>query len=215
MIKRLAQFIKGYEWQTIITPLFMIGEVSCECIIPMITKNLINSIQDGCSMKEVTKDGLLLVAMALVSLTFGALAGKFCATASAGFAKNLRRGIFYKIQDFSFSNIDRFSTSSLVTRLTTDVNNVQMAFMMIIRTAVRAPLMLIVATVMAAVVGKKLCWIFVCIIPFLAFGLIGIAVKVIIDGKQMITISFINNFEMDSVTFEGKEIKSLEEQLKK
>lgn len=178
MIKRLAQFIKGYEWQTIITPLFMIGEVSCECIIPMITKNLINSIQDGCSMKEVTKDGLLLVAMALVSLTFGALAGKFCATASAGFAKNLRHGIFYKIQDFSFSNIDRFSTSSLVTRLTTDVNNVQMAFMMIIRTAVRAPLMLIVATVMAAVVGKKLCWIFVCIIPCLAFGLIGIAVKV-------------------------------------
>lgn len=178
MIKRLAQFIKGYEWQTIITPLFMIGEVSCECIIPMITKNLINSIQDGCSMKEVTKDGLLLVAMALVSLTFGALAGKFCATASAGFAKNLRHGIFYKIQDFSFSNIDRFSTSSLVTRLTTDVNNVQMAFMMIIRTAVRAPLMLIVATVMAAVVGGKLCWIFVCIIPFLAFGLIGIALKV-------------------------------------
>ncbi len=178
MIKRLAHCIKGYEWQTIITPLFMIGEVSCECIIPMITKNLINSIQDGCSMKEVTKDGLLLIAMALVSLTFGALAGKFCATASAGFAKNLRHEIFFKIQDFSFSNIDRFSTSSLVTRLTTDVNNVQMAFMMIIRTAVRAPLMLIVATVMAAVVGKKLCIIFVCIIPFLAFGLIGIAVKV-------------------------------------
>ena len=178
MIKRLAHCIKGYEWQTFITPLFMIGEVSCECIIPMITKNLINSIQDGCSMKEVTKDGLLLIAMALVSLTFGALAGKFCATASAGFAKNLRHEIFFKIQDFSFSNIDRFSTSSLVTRLTTDVNNVQMAFMMIIRTAVRAPLMLIVATVMAAVVGKKLCIIFVCIIPFLAFGLIGIALKV-------------------------------------
>lgn len=178
MIKRLARFIKGYEWQTIITPLFMIGEVSCECIIPMITKNLINSIQNGCSMAEVTKDGLLLVAMALISLTFGSLAGKFCATASAGFAKNLRHGIFYKIQDFSFSNIDRFSTSSLVTRLTTDVNNVQMAFMMIIRTAVRAPLMLIVATVMAAVVGKQLCWIFVGVIPFLALGLIGIAVKV-------------------------------------
>ena len=178
MIKRLARFIKGYEWQTIITPLFMIGEVSCECIIPMITKNLINSIQNGCSMAEVTKDGLLLVAMARISLTFGSLAGKFCATASAGFAKNLRHGIFYKIQDFSFSNIDRFSTSSLVTRLTTDVNNVQMAFMMIIRTAVRAPLMLIVATVMAAVVGKQLCWIFVGVIPFLALGLIGIAVKV-------------------------------------
>lgn len=178
MIKRLAKSVREYKKQALITPVFMVGEVSCECVIPLITKNLINSIQDGCSMKDVTRDGIILVLLALVSLTFGALAGKFCATASAGFAKNLRHDIFYKIQGFSFSNIDRFSTSSLVTRLTTDVNNVQMSFMMIIRTAVRAPLMLIVATVMSAVVGKQLCWIFIGIIPFLAFGLIFIALKV-------------------------------------
>lgn len=177
MIKRLAKCVREYKKQALITPLFMIGEVSCECVIPLITKNLINSIQTGCDMNEVIKDGALLVLLALVSLSFGALAGKTCATASAGFAKNLRHDIFYKIQDYSFANIDRFSTSSLVTRLTTDVNNVQMAFMMIIRTAVRAPLMLIVATVMAAVVGKELCWIFVGIIPLLAAGLIFIATR--------------------------------------
>ncbi len=177
MLKQLFGCIRGYKLQTVLTPVFMIGEVVCECIIPVITANLINAINAGCEMNEIVKDGLLLVVMAFASLAFGVLAGKTAATASAGFAKNLRHDIFYKIQEFSFSNIDRFSTSSLVTRLTTDINNVQMAFMMIIRIAVRAPLMLIFATVMAGIVGKKLNLIFLFIAPALAIGLILIGVK--------------------------------------
>ncbi len=171
MLKKLAKSIREYKKHTILTPIFMIGEVSCECVIPMITAQLINSIEAGCGMDEIAKYGLLLVVMALVSLLFGSLAGLTGATASAGFAKNLRKDLFYRVQGFSFSNIDRFSTSSLVTRMTTDITNVQMAFMMIIRMAVRAPLMLIFATIMGAVVGKKLAVIFCCIIPLLGFGL--------------------------------------------
>lgn len=177
MLKHLFRCIRGYKLQTVLTPVLMIGEVVCECIIPVITARLINSINAGCEMKEILKYGLMLVIMAFTSLTFGVLAGKTAATASAGFAKNLRHDIFYKIQDFSFLNIDRFSTSSLVTRLTTDITNVQMAFMMIIRTAVRAPLMLIFATVMASVVGKKLSLIFVFIAPALAIGLLVIGLN--------------------------------------
>ncbi|MBQ6118112.1 MAG: ABC transporter ATP-binding protein [Clostridia bacterium] len=171
MVRRLSGSVREYKKQTILTPVLMMGEVSCECVIPLITKNLINGIQEGCAMNEIVKDGVLLILMAFVSLAFGILAGRLCAVAAAGFAKNLRHDLFYKIQDFSFANIDRFSTSSLVTRLTTDVNNVQVAFMMIIRTAVRAPLMLVFASVMATVVGKKLALIFVGVIPFLAFCL--------------------------------------------
>ena len=177
MIKRLFGCIREYKKQTVLTPVLMIGEVVCECIIPVITARLINSINAGCEMSDIIKYGLMLVIMAFTSLFFGVLAGKTAATASAGFAKNLRHDIFYKIQEFSFSNIDRFSTSSLVTRLTTDINNVQMAFMMIIRTAVRAPLMLIFATVMSAVVGKKLSLIFVFIAPALGAGLLAIGLK--------------------------------------
>ena len=153
----------------------MIGEVSCECIIPLITAELINTINRGDGLKEIVKDGVLLVAMAFLSLFFGAMAGKTCASASAGFAKNLRQDLFYSIQNFSFANIDKFSTSSLVTRLTTDVNNVQNAFMMLIRTAVRAPLMLVFATIMSVVVGKQLAWIFAALVPFIAIGLYLIA----------------------------------------
>ncbi|MBE6790897.1 MAG: ABC transporter ATP-binding protein [Ruminococcaceae bacterium] len=177
MLKHLFRCIRGYKLQTVLTPVLMIGEVVCECIIPVITARLINSINAGCEMNEILKYGLMLVLMAFTSLAFGVLAGKTAATASAGFAKNLRHDIFYKIQDFSFLNIDRFSTSSLVTRLTTDITNVQMAFMMIIRTAVRAPLMLIFATVMASVVGKKLSLIFVFIAPALAIGLLTIGLN--------------------------------------
>ena len=171
MVRKLAGSVREYKKQAILTPILMMGEVSCECVIPLITKNLINGIQDGCAMGEIVRDGVLLILMAFVSLGFGVWAGKLCAVAASGFAKNLRHDLFYKIQDFSFANIDKFSTSSLVTRLTTDVNNVQMAFMLIIRTAVRAPLMLVFASVMAAVVGKKLALIFVGVIPFLAFCL--------------------------------------------
>ena len=171
MLKRLLQCLREYKRATILTPLFMIGEVTCECIIPLLTAKLINGIQAGCTMEFITNYGLALLAMALLSLGFGVLSGVFCATASAGFARNLRHDLFYHVQDFSFSNIDRFSTSSLVTRLTTDVTNVQMAFMMIIRTAVRAPLMLVFAVCMSISVGKRLAWVFALMIPILGGGL--------------------------------------------
>lgn len=172
MIKKLAGSVREYKKATAATPFLMVGEVSCECIIPLITAKLIDTINAGSEIRDIVKYGILLVLMACVSLFFGAMAGKTCAVASAGFAKNLRQDLFYSIQGFSFSNIDKFSTSSLVTRLTTDVMNVQNAFMMLIRTAVRAPLMLIFATVMSAVLGKQLAWVFAGLVPFLAFGLI-------------------------------------------
>lgn len=175
MIKKLSRSIREYKKDAILTPFFMIGEVSCECIIPLITAELINTINRGDGLNEIVKDGVLLVAMAFLSLFFGAMAGKTCASASAGFAKNLRQDLFYSIQNFSFANIDKFNTSSLVTRLTTDVNNVQNAFMMLIRTAVRAPLMLVFATIMSVVVGKQLAWIFAALVPFIAIGLYLIA----------------------------------------
>lgn len=171
MLKRLAQCIREYKMMTILTPLMMAGEVICECFIPLITGSLIDSIESGCGMNVIVKDGLILLVMAFLSLTFGCLAGWFCATASAGFAKNLRHDLFYKVQEYSFSNIDKFSTSSLVTRLTTDITNVQNAFMMIIRIAVRSPLMLIFAFIMSLNKGKKLAWIFAGFIPFLGIAL--------------------------------------------
>lgn len=178
MIKRLAKSIRQYKKETILTPIMMVGEVSCECIIPLLTAALIDNIRRGCDMSVITKYGLALLVMAILSLCFGCLSGWFCATASAGFAKNLRHDLFYKVQEFSFSNIDNFSTSSLVTRLTTDITNVQMAFMMIIRIAVRSPLMLVFAFGMSFYVGKKLAWIFAAFIPLLGFALGYIIYKV-------------------------------------
>lgn len=171
MIKRLAACIREYKLPTILSPLFMVGEVSCECIIPLITADLINGIQNGCDLTQIVHYGLQLLLMAMISLACGFASGWFCATAAAGFAKNLRHDLYYKIQDFSFSNIDRFSTSSLVTRLTTDVANVQNAFMMLIRTAVRSPMMLVFSVVMSVRVGKELAWVFAGIIPVLGLGL--------------------------------------------
>ena len=172
MIKKLARSVREYKKQTLLTPLFMVGEVTCECVIPTLTADLINTIQSGGAFEEICKYGLMLLGMAMLSLMFGALAGKFAADASTGFAKNLRQDLFYRVQGFSFGNIDRFSTSSLVTRLTTDVTNVQMSFMMIIRIAVRAPLMLIFASVMSANLGGRLAWVFVGFLPLLAFAVI-------------------------------------------
>ena len=171
MIKRLAGCIRQYKRDTILTPLFMLGEVSCECIIPLLTADLINNIQAGCSMDVILGYGLKLFLVAMLSLACGAASGWFCASSSAGFARNLRKDLYYKVQDFSFSNIDRFSTSSLVTRLTTDVANVQQAFMMMTRMAVRAPMMLIFASIMSIRVGKQLAFIFAGIIPVLGFCL--------------------------------------------
>lgn len=171
MIKRLSQCIREYKKVSILTPIFIVFEVILECIIPFIIANMVNEIQAGCGMNVIFQNGAVLVLMACLSLLFGALAGSTSATASCGFAKNVRHDLFNRIQQFSFENIDRFSTSSLVTRLTTDVMNVQMAFMMIIRIAIRAPLMFLFAVVMAFVMGGKLATIFVIVIPIMIFGL--------------------------------------------
>ena len=153
MIKRLLGCVREYKLPSIITLLLMVGEVVIECFIPFITSNLINQMKLGIEMSKLLTIGLSLVLMAVVSLCCGGIAAYTCAKASAGFAKNLRKDIFDKIQEYSFKNIDKFSSSSLVTRLTTDVNNVQMAYMMLIRIAVRSPLMFIFAIIMAYIMG--------------------------------------------------------------
>lgn len=171
MIKTLAKSIREYKKASILTPIYVSGEVVLECIIPFIIANLVNEIKAGCDMKTISMYGIILVLMAGASLACGALSGMYCATASCGFAKNLRKDMFYKIQGFSFENIDKFSTSSLVTRLTTDVMNVQMAYMMIIRIAVRCPLMLIFSFVMAFIMGGKTAMVFLFVVPVLGIGL--------------------------------------------
>lgn len=171
MIKQLAKSIREYKKASIVTPILVGGEVVMECTIPFLIAYLVNEVKAGCNMGMILKYGILLVCMAALSLLFGALAGSTCATASCGLAKNLRKDLFYSIQGYSFENIDKFMTSSLVTRMTTDITNVQNAYMMVIRTAIRAPLMLFFAFVMAIVMGGKMAWIFLIVVPILAVGL--------------------------------------------
>lgn len=171
MFKKFVGCVREYKLPTILTFVFIVGEAIVETSIPFITADLINRIQSGAGMEDILKTGALLILLALLSLSCGGIAGYTCAKASAGFAKNLRRDIFHKIQSFSFENIDKFSSSSLVTRMTTDVSNVQMSFMMIIRTAIRAPLVLIFSIIMAYKMGGSLATSFVVIIPILVFGL--------------------------------------------
>lgn len=178
MIKTLAKSIGEYKGATIATPLLVIGEVFFEVLIPFRTAALIDSVKSGAPLSELLNTGGILALMAICSLIFGALAGLACAKASVGYSRNLRRDMFANIQTFDFATIDRFSNSSLVTRLTTDVQNVQMAFMMIIRTAIRCPLMLIFAFTMAYIMGGPLAWIYVAVVPFLAVALIYIVFKV-------------------------------------
>ncbi len=177
MIKQLAKCIREYKKVSIATPILVSVEVAFECIIPFVIAKLVNEIKGGCELSVIFKYALLLVLMAVLSLAFGAAAGSTAATASSGLAKNLRKDMFYSIQDFSFENIDKFLTSSLVTRMTTDVTNVQNAFMMIIRIAIRAPLMLIFAFIMAFIMGGSLAWIFLLVLPILAAGLIAVIAK--------------------------------------
>ncbi len=177
MIKRLLGCVREYKLPSILTLIFIIGEVIIEVFIPFITADLVNSIKAGAEMKELLTTGALLAVMALVSLTCGGVAGFTCAKASAGFAKNLRGDLFRKIQTYSFENIDNFSTASLVTRLTTDVGNVQMSYMMLIRTAIRSPLMFIFSIVMAYIMGGALATAFVVVVPVLITGLLLIARK--------------------------------------
>ena len=178
MIKTLMGSIRDYMKVTIATPLLVLGEVICQMMIPFITADMIDAIKDGTAVTEMLPTAGLLVLIALTSLAFGAAAGITCSHASCGFAKNLRHDLFYKIQTFSFANIDEFSSSSLVTRLTTDINNVQQAFMMIIRIAVRAPLVLIFAFTMAFIMGGSVAMVYLVIIPLLGFGLFFIIFKV-------------------------------------
>ena len=172
MIKRLSKCVREYKTPMILTLIFIIGEAIIETIIPFKTAEMVNRIKAGAPMRDVLLIGGILILMACASLACGGIAGFTCAKASSGFAKNLRHDVFNSIQLFSFENIDRFSSSSLVTRLTTDVSNVQMAFMMIIRIAVRSPLMLIFSAVMAFVMGGKMALTFVVVIPILVFGLL-------------------------------------------
>lgn len=175
MLKKLAKCVGEYKFFAILTPIVMVGEVVIECLIPFITAKIINDIKAGCELSKLITSGIILFIMACISLACGATAGYTAARASSGFAKNLRKSVFDKVQTFSFENIDKFSSASLVTRLTTDVSNVQMSFMMIIRTAVRSPLMFIFSIIMAFIMGGKLALTFVVVVPFLLCGLLLVA----------------------------------------
>ena len=175
MLRKLSKCVREYKTPALLTLLFIVGEAVIEAIIPFLTARLVNEIKGGVDMGELLRLGAVLVLLALSSLACGGLAGFTSARAATGFAKNVRHDLFHKVQEFSFENIDKFSSSSLVTRMTTDVNNVQMAFMMLIRIAVRSPLMLVFSIIMAYVMGGALATSFVVIIPVLALGLVLIA----------------------------------------
>ncbi|MBR6510473.1 MAG: ABC transporter ATP-binding protein [Clostridia bacterium] len=177
MIKTLMKSIREYKLPSILTIIFIMGEVIIEVIIPFITANLVNDIKYQAPIESVLSTGLWLVGLALISLCCGGIAAITCAKASAGFAKNLRGDMYERIQKYSFSNIDRFSSTSLVTRLTTDVTNVQMSYMMVIRTAIRSPMMFVFSIIMAYTMGGALATTFVVVVPVLIFGLFMIARK--------------------------------------
>ena len=168
----LTSCIGEFKLATVLTPIFVIGEVAFDVLIPMMTGRLLDEGVRAGNMSRIIQYGLLVVAMALMALLLGGLSGRFAARASTGFSRNLRREMYQNVQKFSFSNIDKFSTGGIITRLTTDVTNVQMAFMMIIRIAVRCPIMLICAWVMTLRVNPRLALIFLVVIPVLAVGLL-------------------------------------------
>lgn len=176
-LKTLIKSVREYKKTSLITPFFMMLEALCECLIPFFMAKLISSIdiegiEAATAMQEILKYGAVLLALALLSMMSGALAGKFAATASCGFAKNLRHDLFYKVQKFSFANVDKFSTSSLVTRLTTDVTNVQQSYQMCLRIVIRVPLQFIFAIIMSFTVNPKLAWIFLAVVPCLGIVII-------------------------------------------
>ena len=176
IIRVLKKSIREYKRDSILTPILVAFESLTECFLPLMVATLVNKMQNGCDLSVIVKYGVILIIMACFSLLFGALAGITAANASAGFGKNLRKDMIVAVQNFSFENIDRFSASSLVTRMTTDVTNVQMAYMMIIRTVIRAPLMLIFSLIMGFVMGGRLALIFLFTIPVLGIGL-GLVIK--------------------------------------
>ena len=177
-VKQLSKSVREYKRDAILTPVFVIGEVAMDVVIPMLISNLIDyGITPG-NMDYIYTVGFQLVVACLVALALGVLSGRHAAKASAGFAKNLRKDMYYNIQNFAFSNIDKFSTPSIITRMTTDVTNVQMAFQMVIRVAVRSPIMLISALFMAFRLGGKMAMVYLIVIPVLGFGLYFISTSV-------------------------------------
>ena len=184
-IKTVFGCVREYKKPSIITPLFVTFEVILECLIPFIMTIFLDKIKSidpantSALLPTILQWGGILLMIALLSLMFGAIAGKACAKASSGLAKNLRKDMYYKIQKFSFANIDKFSSSSLVTRLTTDVTNVEMSYMMIIRSSIRSPLMLIFSLTMSFIINTKMALIFLCTTPILAVGLILIMTKAV------------------------------------
>ncbi len=201
MIKKLIKSIREYKKDTILTPLFVSFEVILEVLIPLIMASLIDDGIYGGEMNVVYKIGLQLIICAMLSLLFGVLSGRHAAKASSGFAKNLRKDLFYKVQKYSFSNIDKFSTSSLVTRLTTDITYVQFAFQMVIRMAVRVPLMLITSLVFAISISPTLSLVFLALIPILGVGLYFIATKVHPIMKRVFkTYDSLNNVVEENVS---------------
>ena len=176
MLKTLLGCLREYRRESILTPVFVTCEVLLECLIPLIMAKMIDDM-DGTSLRPVLICGAILTVLALVSLRFGVLSSKSAAKASAGFAKNLRKDLFFKIQDFSFADIDLFTTPSLITRMTTDVTNVQNAYQMILRIAVRTPLMILFSLIMSLMVSVRMSLIFLCILPVLALFLFGISMK--------------------------------------
>ncbi|MEG1431615.1 ABC transporter ATP-binding protein [Eubacterium sp.] len=171
MIKTLAGCIREYKKDSLLAPLYVTLEVILEVIIPLLMARLIDAGLNAGSMSATLTYGIAMIIAAMISLAFGALSGKYAASGSAGFAKNMRHDLYYRVQDFSFSNIDKFSTASLVTRMTTDITNVQNAYMMIIRVAVRSPVMLVCALAMSFTLNAKLSLVFLCAIPVMAIGL--------------------------------------------
>ena len=200
MIRKLSQSIREYKKEAILTPVCVAIEVVLEIIIPLLMAQLIDDGVYGGEMNLVYKIGLELILCAVLSLIFGILSGRFAAKASSGFAKNLRKDLYYKVQDFSFSNIDKFSTSSLVTRLTTDVSNVQMAYQMIIRIAVRTPLMFIISLCFAASISARLSIIFLVVVPLIVVGLYLISTKAHPYMKRVFnTYDHLNNVVEENV----------------
>ncbi len=178
MVKKLAKSIRQYKKQTVLAPVFVTLEVAMECILPLYMVYMLEKIQADNSIGNILTYGGILLALSFLALLFGVLSGKFAATASAGFARNLRQDLYYAVQDFSFANIDKFSTSGLVTRMTTDVSNVQMAFMMLVRVAFRSPVMLIFSLVMAFALNATLAWVFLALVPVLGGILVFVVFKV-------------------------------------
>ena len=200
MIKTLAKSIREYKKQTILTPIFVALEVIMEILIPFVMANLVDYGIYGNNMSMIYKLGLLLLLLVVFSLIFGVLAGKFAATASTGFAKNLRHDMYYKVQDYSFENIDKFSTASIITRMTTDVTHVQQSYQMLTRITFRAPLTLIFAFIMSFIINTKLSLIFLALAPVLAIGLYFIATRAYpIFEKVFKTYDKLNNVVQENV----------------